>query len=535
MNVESINLHENMAEKHPSIACPSLSSANCHSSTLLPTATRPTFRCSLTSIYVSDSEEEDCSDSDSDEEDDSSDEEEDDSRTEKEILSEMWQTKALALCNEMWPSNTDTLSVNYLNHGSFNTVFSISMSSTDAQPIEYVLRIPNDGSTIARTVSILEYLANHTNLKAPKVITWDASGNNPLETGYIILSRVPGRNLEEVWDDLSHDHKLLIAQEMARFYCQIESFTNPIAGVIKAHSTGVQKGDDLGDRTFVEAFGASTWYNPTNPINWLNADDTLPPSRLRHDQPHLPVKDIMLAIFKRRRYQAQNSKQVPKMVIKLLDRCQNLVENLVDLGLFRPQGDIICLSHTDLFPRNIMVDFTPEPIITAILDWDDAMFVPRFAGRAPPQWLWRYMPREESEHQHEQLETFDPKINEPDSPQNAEIKKAFEDIVGESWISEAMDKGYSYARRLFGYGIDAIHSGADAKDLMKWLDAWESSLNETPLGLDDKDTTADVDNTNTHKSPDRDDSTTSAQVVESILQHLVEEVVNDYFTDVPPS
>ncbi|KAI1416745.1 hypothetical protein F5Y13DRAFT_177302 [Hypoxylon sp. FL1857] len=384
-------------------------------------------------------------------------------------LSDHWLPKVAQLCEYLWPSTQHgTPSINYLSYGSFNVVFSLSMTTTDGQSTEYVLRIPfvSQGySDIVNTAGILEYLNKFTDLKVPKVITWDATKDNPLENSYIILSRIPGKALKDVWKDLNHHQKLLLAKELAHLYLQIESIINPIAGHLSIHMKKFHHGDEVSNHIFVQPLGTQLLELPGNEIDWCNSENgLLPIERLRHDPPGLSVDDIMLAIFKRRTYYAENRKNPFSFLYDILDKCQEAVDQMVDLELFEPSNDIICLRHPDLFPRNIMVDFSPDITITGILDWDGALFVPRFANRIPPRWLWRAEQKfygSNSENPDE--EPSDPNENEPDSPENAEIKKAFEDTVRESWVSEATDRRYFFVRKLLAFAR---------------IDEWKSSFVE---------------------------------------------------------
>ncbi|XXG98403.1 hypothetical protein Hte_004726 [Hypoxylon texense] len=405
-------------------------------------------------------------------------------------LSKKWLPKAVALCRELWPSaKHDTLSVKYLSHGSYNTVFSISIVLAGDEPAEYVLRIPDDDQfPITRTAAILEYLTQSTDLKVPRVITWDVTTDNPLENGYVILARIPGKCLQEVWEDLTHGQKLALARELAQQLLQIESVTNPIAGTIKVHEKGFRHGDDVSDRIFIEALGAETEEMPGNPINWSNSDNgLLPLDRLRHDPPNLSVNDIMLALFKRRIYQANNHESPHDGYLSVFEFCQDTVEDLVKLRVFEAESDTICLHHADLFPRNIMVDFSPDITITGILDWDLTLFVPRFAGRISPRWLWRSVPQNDSEYYKFDKEPLEPEGSEPDSPENAEIKRAFEDAVGESWVAEATGKCYPIARKLLKLARDSRCDGEDIDSILSWTKTYESLLRGTSNDLDDSD------------------------------------------------
>ncbi|KAI0889077.1 uncharacterized protein GGS22DRAFT_196765 [Annulohypoxylon maeteangense] len=437
-----------------------------------------TLRCSLNTTYFAD-DYYGVSDNDDGDVDDCLDEfyYDDDERNE-ETIKKMWLPKAVALCRYLWPSvKEDALSVDFLSHGSYNSIFSISIATAEDEKAEYVLRIPEFSMDTKYAVGILEHLNKFTDLKVPSVITWDATINNPLQNTYVILSRVPGTCLANVWKDLAHDQKLLLAKELAQLYHQIESVTNPVAGAMRVHDQDIRYRDELIDRTFVLAFGASTVESNCNRINWDTPKDGILP--MRRDPPGLSVNDIMVAIFKRRIYDKKNSQLEDEFTLQWHEVCQRIIEDMVDMGLFDFQDNDVCLCHTDLFPRNIMVDFTPDITITGVLDWDDAMFVPKFAARVLPRWLWQSVPNEESKSESTSeysygVEPLDSRKTEPNSPQNAEIKLAFDSAVGERWVSEATGEWYTLARALIRFSRECVTSNSTFEHLAQWKEKWKS-------------------------------------------------------------
>ncbi|KAI1075581.1 hypothetical protein F5B20DRAFT_585171 [Whalleya microplaca] len=366
--------------------------------------------------------------------------------------------------------------------------FSLSLVTKNDSQLEYVLRFPeSEEDDLPRTAAILEYLNETTDLKVPKVITWDATKDNPLDHNYIILSRIPGKNIGEVWDDLTQNQKIDLAKELAQLFLQIEKVTSPVAGEIMVHEQDFKHGDDISTRIFVQAFGTEVPDYPDYSIDWFNKDSgILSLERLRHDPPGLSVNDIMVTLFKRRMYQAENRKPAPESDhFDYFRPCQLMIEDMIDRGLFEPENDVICLLHSDLYPQNIMVDFTPNLVITGVLDWDNAKFGPRFAGRVPPWWLW---------HEHHGSkdanlstdyieEPWDPKEweqkYEPDSPENAEIKKAFEDAAGEGWVAEATKKHYPFARNLLHFSQTYLYDGNEDKKAKMWKEKWDSLWQDT--------------------------------------------------------
>ena len=87
-----------------------------------------------------------------------------------------------------------------------------------------------------------------------------------------------------------------------------------------------------------------------------------------------------------------------------------------------------CLCHLDLntAPRNIMADFdkdNPDDLeITGILDWDSAIFAPRFVGCAPPMWIWVWNSEEDEDERYAE--------DIPPTPEQQELKRIFEETVG---------------------------------------------------------------------------------------------------------
>ncbi|KAK9779347.1 putative Aminoglycoside phosphotransferase domain-containing protein [Seiridium cardinale] len=109
-----------------------------------------------------------------------------------------------------------------------------------------------------------------------------------------------------------------------------------------------------------------------------------------------------------------------------------------------------------------MVDFSSTPVITGILDWHGPIFAPDFMAATAPRWLWRTQEEDETpaeQTNEENSDLYEPKFDknlepidvidiEPDSPEDAEIKEAFDNIMGEEWKRQAYSLDYIFARRI---------------------------------------------------------------------------------------
>ncbi|KAH6655881.1 hypothetical protein BKA67DRAFT_534786 [Truncatella angustata] len=207
---------------------------------------------------------------------------------------------------------------------------------------------------------------------------------------------LPGHPLKRVVDGLSHTQKLKLARELGLLHLRIETNINDIAGRLEVHHGIYLPGINVAGGVFTQPFGTELREYEDSCIDWSHTNnERLPLARLRHDPPGLTVNEIMLAIYQRRIHQALNrNPALGNLVKRFYDPCQRLVQDMVDIGLFKPQNDVVCLHHPDLFSRNIMVDITSNDdiFITGVLDWNDAIFAPRFVGRVLPGWLWQHAP-----------------------------------------------------------------------------------------------------------------------------------------------
>lgn len=143
--------------------------------------------------------------------------------------------------------------------------------------------------------------------------------------------------------------------------------------------------------------------------------------------------------------------------VELYDKLLQVVREMNDLGLFRP--DLNCLCHLDLHPRNIMVELSSEDSIsvTGILDWDDAVVAPKFVNCQPPGWLWGY---DKDEHTENSLLPWPYELkganNPPSTPEQQELKVTFDDHAGPEYPRLAYDESSRLIRGLYRIATNGL-------------------------------------------------------------------------------
>lgn len=70
--------------------------------------------------------------------------------------------------------------------------------------------------------------------------------------------------------------------------------------------------------------------------------------------------------------------------------CESVHDCVNRPGLLTRQQ--LVLWHWNFIPQNILVDRTPNKNwgATALIDWDEVLYVPQVLTREPPAWLWEF-------------------------------------------------------------------------------------------------------------------------------------------------
>ncbi|KAI1244063.1 hypothetical protein MGN70_013931 [Eutypa lata] len=398
--------------------------------------------------------------------------------------------KIQALCKTIWPTaHHDQTQLSFLAEGSYNKIVSVSLNTNEVHR-EYVIRIPCNESTILSSVAILRHLRQETKLKVPGVISYDNTRNNPLEYGYIVLEKVPGVPLEQCLDDLTQHQRLTLAREIGELYVQLRSIKYPAAGFLKVPLEETESFVDHPESCLiVEPYGASTDRFPWE-INCEDAsNEFIALDRLKKDPQDLPCDEMMLLPFRRRLYHFSHGPHPSTRRLEDLQFLLEMIQDMVKRGHFtNSQSSGFCLWHQDLWPRNIMVNLDASPMISGVLDWDDPVFAPAFIAATPPWWLWQNEEEEESVDsdvpifEDSEMEPIAREALEADTPENSEVKRAFEDVVGQQWVHQAYQPEFAYARRALALARLSLWSDTHVLAFFEMKDMWLKHVQESMTG-----------------------------------------------------
>ena len=371
--------------------------------------------------------------------------------------------------------------VERMRGGGFNRVVGIDVAETMSELVDrcrLILRIPRfENARPDRDVAVLRFVREYTSIPVPEVKLFDFSSNNPLKSPYVIQSRIPGDNLQHpgptYYPYLSHKQKCTVATELGRILREIQGLEHLSPGLVE-HANSKESCQSYLIRYLDLNTGSSLEAEPDlnkrlpffQPHTYGVNPDSLKSPSIQAAEFEQSTYYFLLARFGR--WRARELRTDPAMIgwWDYYERLVVMARQMNDLDLL---GDgKYCLCHLDLnvAPRNIMaeIDSKESLRITGILDWDSAIFAPRFVGCAPPMWIWAWSDEGEEDEFHAN--------DTPTTSEQRQLKTLFEDAVGPTFLQSAYRREYRLARKLFHIAIDGMGYSTDIEEVESLLAEW---------------------------------------------------------------
>ncbi|KAL2043662.1 hypothetical protein N7G274_003969 [Stereocaulon virgatum] len=353
-----------------------------------------------------------------------------------------------------------------LHGGGNNRITGITLPSFHAAD-KFILRVPRDDQARPdREVAILDYVREHTTFPIPTIAGKDFSCNNPLAKPYVLQYRIPGCDLNKIWSEISHSQRCDVAREVGCVIRTLLSLESPVPGLVEPGSNDV--------------VNAKTPH--IVPFELKGPDGEIvqePEAYMARD--FGTTLNLFQTQFKRwRAWALDRSHGHILRNVELYDAMLEIANEMNALGLFTDEN---CLCHIDLHPRNIMVKANSDVplLITAFLDWDDAVFAPKAVNCEPPWWLW-----DDEGDEHLDEDECDPwpyelkGANElPSTTEKQELKRILEEHAGPEYNRMAYNEPSRLLRCLFRLatvGLTASHHYKAAEKVLADWDVLRDSL-----------------------------------------------------------
>lgn len=148
------------------------------------------------------------------------------------------------------------------------------------------------------------------------------------------------------------------------------------------------------------------------------------------------------------------------------------------------------LMHGDLLPYNLLVDVRGSKTvdISGILDWDSAIFAPKFMAYRAPLWLWLHADDGGDADEIEWNANL-----EPTTVRERELKQVFKNVASEEQTKFAFALEAMLARRLFQILKDGVFSSTAIEEAEAIIQEWKELHPEDKIpGDDEEDDPADL-------------------------------------------
>ncbi|CAG8975464.1 hypothetical protein HYALB_00004780 [Hymenoscyphus albidus] len=268
-----------------------------------------------------------------------------------------------------------------LTEGGFNRAFEITIDG-----LSVIARLPYPSTypkhlTVASEVATINLVRSY-GVPAPRILGYSATNDNAVGSEYILMEKVVGRDLGDIWYDLSEKELLKVLSQVGKLESKLFSIPFPASGSIyhksdlgaDAKSAELSGGDLSPGKFCIGPDVAQKWWyggrgelavSPgpfTESADVFTAGAVIELAWLKSQaRPRLPRSVEHRNIY-------DYKKVYPADHMASIERYLQIAPYLVPDGssfLLRPT-----LRHPDLNPHNIFVsdDFT----ITGVIDWQHA-------------------------------------------------------------------------------------------------------------------------------------------------------------------
>jgi serine/threonine protein kinase len=232
------------------------------------------------------------------------------------------------------------------DNGLWNPIFFINIKNVDL-----VLKVSNPQWKNIKTLNealIMKFLFEHVpDVCSPEIITFDNTGELIDGMEYILMRKCEGVALSDVYSNFSNEDRKFILK-------QIVQIRNAMSGISFVNS------DNLEQQLF-GCFQSIEMIDPEKKVArvtiGLNADKL---------GPFHSFEDMLCALIRNRYHQMENELDgknkylIPKFELF----CNYLLQHKMEL-----EPGAYTLVHTDLMPKNIIVDLDTKQI-TGLIDWE---------------------------------------------------------------------------------------------------------------------------------------------------------------------
>jgi len=122
---------------------------------------------------------------------------------------------------------SSTVQVTFLTQGAFNKLYDVKIDNE-----VFIIRVSLPVDPYYKTmseVSTMDWISRTASIPVPRVITYQSSRENPIGFEWIIMTKMPGKPLKEIWRSLPFSAKTDLVEQLAAYSSYL--FRNQLQGI----------------------------------------------------------------------------------------------------------------------------------------------------------------------------------------------------------------------------------------------------------------------------------------------------------------
>jgi aminoglycoside phosphotransferase len=252
------------------------------------------------------------------------------------------------------------ISVNKFEEGGFHKVFILKMEDES----EYIGRISFPVYPYWKTeseVAVMKYVKERTSIRVPEVYHYESNKDNLVGQEFIIMEKLPGISLFDVWDKYDINEKKKILLQIIEIQCILKNQKFSKIG-------GIFYDNNIRDFIIGQAVETAFFCEKRSELNIKRG-------------PFDNTYDYIIAAIEKEIIYNENyfDEEEQKKWIPVYEELLSLVPKC-----FNNDDDIFVLFHGDFHSTNILVDGTN---ITGIIDWECSGSYPLECWCTYPVWI----------------------------------------------------------------------------------------------------------------------------------------------------
>ncbi|TVY87724.1 Altered inheritance of mitochondria protein, mitochondrial [Lachnellula willkommii] len=253
---------------------------------------------------------------------------------------------------------------------------------------------------VASEVATMEFLRIH-GIPIPKILDWSSSASNQLGSEYIIMERVPGRELADTWYTMTFKERMAVIEKIVDVERLLFGIKFPASGSLyfkdslnpdikSVHMPEENSFKDIGRFCIGPSTEYLWWYQKRDELAvnrgpWKSSEEVLKAVGEREVEwlRRFGEKRYPREPFYREFYSRQ--KVDPQVQIRYLLDYLKVAPHIVPKA---EQLNVPTIRHPDLSPSNIFISDSGD--ITGIIDWQHTTIHPIFLQAKIPKHFQNY-------------------------------------------------------------------------------------------------------------------------------------------------